>query len=276
MRLYKVFKDFSEQMKKQNISVFASSTAYFFFLSLVPMIILICTIVPFTPITEDILLTVVRDLIPVKIGTLVERLINSIYQKSAGLLSVAAVVTLWSAGKGMMALIRGLNSVNNVQEKRNYFLIRMIASLYTAFMLLSVLISLIIVVFGNRLVHMVLYRIPKLEYLFGLLLHFRYLAIWVILTIFFAAIYAYVPNKKQHLREQIPGAAFSAMAWGIFCFGFSLYVDYADYSIYGSLAIIVLIMLWLYVCMYIILVGAYMNRYFKPINKVLTKRRKRG
>ena len=49
-----------------------------------------------------------------------------------------------------------------------------------------------------------------------------------------------------------------------------MYVSYGNgYSIYGSLTIIVIIMLWLYFCMYIILIGAYLNRYFRPVNRVL-------
>lgn len=49
-----------------------------------------------------------------------------------------------------------------------------------------------------------------------------------------------------------------------------MYVSYGNgYSIYGSLTIIVIIMLWMYFCMYIILIGAYLNRYFRPVNRVL-------
>ena len=85
----------------------------------------------------------------------------------------------------------------------------------------------------------------------------------MVLTILFAFIYAFVPDKKLHFREQIPGASFAAVVWSIFSWGFSLYVDWSgSYSIYGSLSIIVIVMVWLYFCMYIIFMGAYINRYF--------------
>jgi membrane protein len=71
-------------------------------------------------------------------------------------------------------------------------------------------------------------------------------------------------------EEQLPGAFFAATVWSMFSWGFSLYVTYSNsYSIYGSLSIIVIIMLWLYFCMYIMLIGAYLNRYFRPVNRVL-------
>ena len=82
--------------------------------------------------------------------------------------------------------------------------------------------------------------------------------------------YTYIPDTKLKFTEQVPGACFAAVVWSVFSWGFSMYVSYGNgYSIYGSLTIIVIIMLWMYFCMYIILIGAYLNRYFRPVNRVL-------
>ena len=70
-KLYLIAQDFSAQMKKQNISAFAASIAFFFFLSVVPMLIMICTIIPFTPLTEENLVEAVTDVTPDKIDPLV-------------------------------------------------------------------------------------------------------------------------------------------------------------------------------------------------------------
>lgn len=274
-RLIRIFRDFSNKMKKQNISAFSASTAFFFFLSLVPMLIMICTVIPYTPLTEDNLLVAVNGLIPDKMSPLFVDLVHEVYEKSAGLLSVAALATLWTAGKGMLALMRGLNALGDVEETRNYFVVRFIASFYTALMLIMVVVSLFVMVFGNRLMDMLLYKVPGLQLLVAFLMHFRFLAIWLLLTFLFAAIYAYVPNKKLSFREQLPGAAFTAIGWSFFSWGFSLYVDWNNYSIYGSLTIIIFVMLWMYFCMYIALLGAYLNRYFLPINRVLVGGAKR-
>ena len=110
---------------------------------------------------------------------------------------------------------------------------------------------------------MLLYKLPQLQPLVALLMHFRFLAIWALLTLLFIAIFAYVPNGRLKLREQIPGAAFTAVGWSVFSWGFSLYVDWTDYSVYGSLSLIILVMLWLYFCMYIVMLGAYVNKFLK-------------
>ena len=97
----------------------------------------------------------------------------------------------------------------------------------------------------------------------------------MVLTVLFAAIYAYVPDERLKFKEQIPGAAFAAVVWSVFSWVFSIYINYSNsYGIYGSLSIIIIILLWMYFCMYIIMVGAYLNCYFSPVNKVLAGSRR--
>lgn len=271
-KLFLIGMDFSEQMKKQNISAYAASIAFFFFLSLVPMLIMICTIIPYTPLTEENLVTAVTDLTPDRIDPLAESLIADVYDKSAGILSIALLATIWSAAKGVMALMTGLNAVNGVEEKRNYFLVRAVASLYTVVMLVVVILSLFLMVFGDQLVTLALHRIPQLEAVVSFAMNFRFILVWAVLTLLFAAVYTYVPDVKMKFKEQIPGAIFAAVVWSVFSWGFSIYVTYGNsYGIYGSLSIIIIVLLWMYFCMYIIMIGAYMNRYFSPVNKVLVK-----
>lgn len=265
-----IWRDFSVKMRKLNIAAHAASTAFFFFLSLVPMLIVICTVLPYTPITAEDLIELVRQVVPSAAETLATGLIRYVYRKSAGTLSLAIVVTIWSAGKGVLALMRGLNVLNDVEEKRNYFVVRLISSLYTVVMLVIIILFLVVMVFGNQLVNLILFRLPQLRMLTSFYMEFRFLIVWALLTMLFAAVYAYVPNKKLRFKEQIPGACFSAVVWSVFSWGFSLYVNRSGaFSIYGSLSIIVVVMFWMYLGMYIVLIGAWINHYFAPVNKVL-------
>ena len=273
-KLYLIIRDFSAKMKKKDISTYAASTAFFFFLSVVPMLIMICTIIPYTPLTEENLVELVTDFLPDQIDPLAESLISEVYDKSAGILSVALIATVWSAAKGVMALMKGLNSVNGVEEKRNYFVLRIIASFYTVVMLVVVILSLFVMVFGDQLVTLALHRIPQLQRVVSFAMNFRFLFVWAVLSVLFAAVYAYVPDKKLAFREQIPGAVFSAVGWSIFSWVFSYYVTYGNsYGIYGSLSIIIIVLVWMYFCMYIILIGAYLNQYFESVNRRLASER---
>lgn len=274
-KLYLIATDFSAQMKKLNMNAYASSMAFFILLSLVPMLIALCTILPYTPLTEENLITLVTDFTPDTMDNVARNLIHEVYSASAGVLSVAIVTTIWSSAKGVMALMRGLNVVNEVEESRGGILVHMIACVYTVLMLIVVILSLFGMVFGNQLVDLLLYRFPRIRLLVSFIMEFRFLAVWVVLTLLFAVIYAYVPDRKLKFREQIPGACFAAVSWSVFSWAFSIYVNRSGaFTVYGSMSIIVIVMLWLYACMYITLIGAYLNRYFRPVNRVLVGTKK--
>ena len=99
----------------------------------------------------------------------------------------------------------------------------------------------------------------------SLIRNLRFLVSWGVLTLLFAVIYSYVPSVRQKFLYQLPGAAFSAIVWSIFSFFFSVYIKYFNgFSTYGSLTTIIIILLWMYFCFYIIMIGAFLNRYFAP------------
>lgn len=264
-RLLFIGYDFGKQMSKKNISAFAASTAFFLFLSLIPALMLLCSIVPYTPLTEANLMNVAKEISPDAMDALLTSIIADVYDKSIGIISVTAIATLWSAGKGVLALMRGLNAINDVEESRNYLVLRLVACLYTVLVLIAVLLSLLIMVFGNSIIGLIEGVIPQTSYLFDLLMHFRSPFVWVVLTIVIALMYAYVPGARLGFKMQLPGAVFAAVAWSVMTWAFSVYVDvFNGFNTYGNLTTIIILMLWLYATMYITLVGAYMNRYFKP------------
>lgn len=273
-KIYLIFRDFARQLTRDNINAFASSTAFFFFLSLVPTLVILCSLIPYTPLTEGDLIAAVTGVVPEFIETVTVSLIEQIYERSATTLPVAIVVLIWSSSKGMLALMRGLNVVNGVTENRNYLFLRLEASFYMIITVVSLFISLGLSVFGEVLLHTILRIFPHIGGLISWIMQFRFLFVWVLLTIVFTITYTYVPNKKLKLRYQIPGAIFSAVGWNLFSFFFAIYVEnFNGMSIYGSLSTIVIMMFWLYCCLYILLIGANLNRYFKPIIKVFLQKR---
>ena len=269
-RIYLILRDFIRQLSRDNINAFASGTAFFFFLSLVPTLVIICAILPYTPLTEGDLITAITGVVPGFLETITVSLVKQIYERSVSTLPVAILVLIWSSGKGMLALMRGLNVVNGVTESRNYFLLRLEASFYMVITVAAIMISLGVSVFGEILLHTIMRAFPQAVDIVSLLMNFRFLFVWGILTFVFTITYTYVPNKKLKMSYQIPGAVFSAIGWNVFSFFFSIYVDnFNGMSLYGRLSTIIIMMFWLYICLYIFLIGANLNRYFKPIIRVL-------
>ncbi len=269
-RLFYIFRDFNWQMTKKNIGAFAASTAFFLFLSMIPLLMSLCAILPYTRLTQANLITAITRFTPDAMEGLVVGIVSDVYARSAGTITIFAIVTIWSASKAMLALIHGLNAVNGVEERRNYFVLRFIASIYTVIILVAMILALLVMVFGNVIVNLLLADIPPLHLVAQFIMHFRFLISWVVLTFIFAMIYAYVPDSKMRFKAQIPGAAFSAVMWGAASYVFSVYVDHFNgFGAYGGLTTVVILMFWFYLLMYILLIGAHINRYFGPVYKFL-------
>lgn len=249
------------QLRDKHINAFAANTAFFFFLSIIPLLIMLCTLLPYTPLTEQNLTSALTEITPDSLDAFVAGLISEVYVKSAGTLSLSVVVTLWSAGKGLLALMQGLNVIHEVPQRRSSVVSHLIASAYTLAMLGVVLFSMLAVTLNERFVGFLLSHIPQLQAPLTFFLQFRFTLIVAFLVLFFALIYTHAPNCKLRFRHQLPGAVFSAVAWSIFSWGFSIYASLtAENSIYGSLSVLIMLMLWLYFGMYIILIGACINR----------------
>lgn len=104
-RLYYIFRDFNWQMTRKNIGAFAASTAFFLFLSMIPLLMALCAILPYTALTEDNLINAITQFTPEAMHALVISVVSDVYARSAGTITVFAIVTVWSASKAMLALI---------------------------------------------------------------------------------------------------------------------------------------------------------------------------
>ena len=183
-KTYKVLYDFKEKMNEKNISSYAASTAFFLFVSMIPIFALICTVISFTSLSEEDFVFLIMEMSPGVVGSFFASLIEDIYAQSAGAISIAIVVTIWSAGKGMMALMRGLNVINGVQENRGYFITRGISGIYTVIMILSVSITMLFMGFGKEIFGLFMKSFPSAEHIFEKISYFRFLFFFALIGFF--------------------------------------------------------------------------------------------
>ena len=94
----------------------------FFVLSLIPIFLLLLTMVRFTPITMSEVMTAVLKVFPESVAPMIRSIVSQVYFQSGTIVPVTIVVALWSAGKGVLSVTSGLNSICENMETRNYFL----------------------------------------------------------------------------------------------------------------------------------------------------------
>ena len=246
------------------ISIHAASACYFMTLAVFPLLVLVLSILRYTPLELQTLLEILDGLVPTALMGAVERLVRSTYENgSTALLSVSAVVALWSAGRSIYGLVMGLNAIYGVKESRNYFHIRGMNALYMVLFLVVPVLTLVIHVFGKAIVAMLPVEAFSIFGFVADIVNSRHLLLLLVQTALFTAMYAALPNKRNPAGECVPGAVLASIGWQGFSAIFSLYVDNfrAYANIYGSVYAVALCMLWLYCCIYIIFLGGAFNRF---------------
>lgn len=262
IHMYKILKAFNRKIREDSISAFSAMAAFFVIISFFPFIMLLLTLVQYLPITESTMLYTLTDLFPRTVNALIVRIVTEIYDKSSGtLISVTAISALWSASRGIFAVVKGLNSVYDIEETRMGIKLRIMAAIYTLVFAIMMLVTIVILIFGNRLYIGIENRIPILKDLALVIISIRTIAGLCILTLFFLLLYIYIPNRKTRIYKELPGALLAAAGWMGFSYLYSFYIDnMGNYSnTYGSLTAIVLFMLWFYFCMYILFLGGEVN-----------------
>lgn len=267
--------EISRSLKENKAALFAAGSAFFAFLSLIPSMILICSILPFIHGSRELFLSAIEAVIPYSLESMLVAILEESYEKSVTVISLSAILTLWVAGKGVYALKAGINAIRHVRETRGVLLQRLVASLYTIVFILCIVFSLGIMIFGNYVNELLIRIVPGISFIYQFLLHFRFLFVWAVMTVFLQLVFALLPNEKVSIRLQFPGALFSSIVWSVFSWVFSIYVDKMNgFGMYGSLTTIVVVMMWLYIGFYILLIGVSLNVYIQDNYAVVLEERK--
>ena len=260
--LFKIINAFNRKIREDFVSAFSAQAAFYVIISFFPFIMLLLTLLQYLPVTEYHMLSTLSQVFPDSVSSLVVSIVSEVYDQASGtIISVTAISALWSSSKGILAIVKGLNSVYAIKETRSYIKLRILSTVYTLAFAIMIVVTLVILVFGNRLMIWIESKIPFLTNLALLIISIRTIGGLFLLTVFFLLLFTFVPNRKTKFYKELPGALVSAAGWMGFSYLYSFYIDnMGSYSnTYGSLTAIVLFMLWFYFCMYILFIGGEIN-----------------
>jgi membrane protein len=174
-----------------------------------------------------------------------------------GLLTFGLLFTLWSGSTGFFALIDQINLIREVEERRPFWRARGAAILLMLFFAVLMIGSLSLVIFGGVVQSWVAALIGWSQPLLLAFATLRWIIIAAALLLFIAVAYSFGPDVKVRFRFLSAGNIVAAALIALASMGFRFYVaEFGDYSAtYGSLAAIIILMLWMYLAGIALLVG---------------------
>ena len=246
--------DTFEKISAMEIPLHGANTAFFMVLSAFPALVVLLGLLRHTALEPGDLMELCRMFLPEALHSLAWQIIAaSDAGASRQVLSLSALTALWSAGRGMYGILRGLNAVAGVREDRRWLRIRVVSAGYTLLFILVLLLTLTFHVFGGRV--LALLEGVGITGLGGL----RFVILLLVQTMVFCAMYMFLPAVRSTIGESFPGAVLASLGWTAVSAGFSWYAGRFPGGMYLS----VMAMVWLYVCVCIIFAGAALNRFLR-------------
>ena len=259
MRFIKWIIGFIKKSLNDNITVYAAQAAYYLVVSAVPMLIILLSAgVYFLPVDKYDIIKMIPDFASEDVEKFFVTIVSEIFERPrTSVISLSAAATLWSASRGVAAVERGIRAIYKIPKRQNYIKGVLISFLYTLLLTAIIILSVGVLGFGEMLINFIKSHTGE-NADFGM---FLYILIFLVAVLVFTAVYTGFSARKISFLSNLPGGLFTSAGWILFSYAFSVYINnFANYpKIYGSLTVIVLLMLWVYFAMIILLFGAEIN-----------------
>lgn len=264
-------------IRRVDIFGLGAQLAYFFLLSFFPLIIFLVTLLPYLNLKQEQVFEFMADIMPLEVYKLIEgTLLEVLTHQNSGLLSIGIIGTIWSASRGINALMKALNHAYKVEEKIGV-IHRAWSLLFTVAFVVIILIALVFPVFGHQLGNLLFSYFGvehSFEYVWDMI---RWIAPPMMIFSIMVMMYWVVPNTTPRLKiiNVIPGACFATVGWLVLTSGFSIYINnFGNYgATYGSIGGVIVLMLWLYATGILLIFGGLINATMQRRHLALAQRR---
>lgn len=248
--------------------------AYFLFLSLFPFLIVLLNILTYTPLARQDVLTGIIYYLPNATQDIILGFSMDIIETSSqGLLSVAAILGIWTASSGITPVIKAINRAYDYEETRSFIVLKLISLLFTIALLILVTLVFLTLVFGEVLGNELFSLLGMTNVFRRLWPYIRIIIPLLYMVLIFALLYKFSPSSsvrhKIRFRSTLPGAIFTTLGWMTISILFSYYVNnFGRFAItYGSIVGIILLLIWLYISGVIMILGGEVNATLRYLNE---------
>lgn len=262
---YVIIEFFLRNLGNKDLGLRASALSFTFFLALFPTVIFFFTVIAYLPIkySHDEILFFIAEIIPQNVFfTINDTLEDILKNQRGGLLSLGFFSAIYFTTNGFHDLMNSLNRYLNQKETRSFFKQRMVATFLAVFVSVLIVASVTMVTAVNFVINYLdnikYFPSRSIPYLINL---FNYLIVGFIILSVIGAIYYFAPVKNRKWRFFSPGSIFATIVTLITTFGFSEYVNHFNSynKVYGSIGVLIVIMMLIYINTYILLVGFELN-----------------
>jgi len=256
----------------------AAQLSYYALLALFPALIFLTALMGLFSVQNYMpeLMSYLRNVLPADALSMVRRFLIQITEGSgANILSLGALGALWASSSGVTAIMDALNVVYDVKEdSRPFWRSRLTAIVLTLALAGFVILALTLVLYGSSIGSWIADFVGLGSVFAWAWNIMQWPVILALMLLVVDTVYFMCPDIEQEWRWVTPGSVFAVFMWVVVSLGFKAYVDnFGDYNkVYGSIAGVIVLMLWLYWSGMVLLLGGELNA---EIEQAATARQKR-
>jgi len=246
------------EYKRDNVNDSAAALTYFGVLALFPFLLFVVTLGGLVIRPEQIqaLTGELATVAPGEaVGLMQNQLTSVASSSSGGLLTVSILGALWAASGGIAALMRALNTMYDVEEGRPFWKVRLIAIGTTLLTAVIAITAALVAIAAPAVAHAIGGPLgTAIEWL-------RLPVAGLFMMFLWAVLYWALPDVEQKFKFITPGSIVGVVIWVAASWGFSVYVrNFGKYdATYGTLAGVIVMLLWMWISAQVLLIGAEIN-----------------
>lgn len=248
-------------IKKQEMSILPGQLAFFFVLSMIPIIALLGSLGPIFNVSHESIIVFLEKIIP---KSVVEMFIPIITGKSMNVETFIFYVSSFIlASNGTHSIILSSNAIYGLEN--NNYIKRKIKAIFMAIVLVVLLIFVLIVpAFGDIIIKFIAKLVGNNLLGNNIILMFlilKYPISIILIYLNIKLLYITAPDRKIKSKYTNIGSVFATIGWIIATEIYSVYVDvFSKYNIfYGSISNVLILMLWVYILAFIFVMGMVFN-----------------
>ena len=240
----------------------SAALTYYLLFAIFPLLIFVSTLLGVLELDIASITAVLAPILPSDVVDIIRTYLEYVAaNQSRQLLWFSLVFSIWFPMRSTGCLMHSLRKAFGRSAPENILLGQLRTLLFTIWMIFVIGLTLALVVVGRRALYFLSSFLPLSETFISVWGYLRFIILGLVMAISLGILYQLALGQRRPLREVLPGVGSSLAAWLLLSMAFSYYVEnVARYAqLYGSIATIVVVLLWLYMSGQVLILGAELS-----------------
>ena len=240
----------------------SAALSYYLLFAIFPMLILVSILLGLLQLDMESTLAVLSRLIPEEVVQVIESYLTYVSGlQSPRLLWFCMVFSIWFPMRAISCLTHSIRKAFGKPQPENPLKNQLLLLIGALLLIVVISLALVLIVIGRRVLELAARVVTLSPGFIALWSYGRFLILFVVVFLSIAGVYSLALGRRMPWRETLPGVSFSVCAGTLLGMLFSYYVEnFGQYSIlYGSIATIIVVLLWLYMTSNVLVLGAELS-----------------